>query len=229
MAFFGGIARKPTFGQVPGYLGGQGIGDGRIEQQQYDMQQDQGGAMGPNTGAMTKRPSFFGQGGVGRAIAGNMGDFLMQNAGMKPVYGPSVAQQRDMEHRAQIAEQQRMQGREDKQWEWQNKPKDPVNPQYFDDNAGNRYSFDPVTGEKKTIFIDPNDKQFIQDGQLITVPNVLRGKGQSVTEPPQAHIDALRTNPGKAADFDAKYGPGASSRYLQGGPVSQAPATFPRR
>lgn len=73
---------------------------------------------------MTAKPKFFGQGGAGRAIAGTIGDFLLQQSGMDPIYLPNVLQQRDAEERARMAQQQRMQKREDMQWEWQNKPKD---------------------------------------------------------------------------------------------------------
>lgn len=73
---------------------------------------------------ITKKPGFFGQGGVGRAIAGTIGDFLLQQSGMDPIYMPNVLQQRDAEERARMARQQQMQKREDMLWEWKNKPKD---------------------------------------------------------------------------------------------------------
>ena len=45
------------------------------------------------------------------------------------------------------------------------------------------------------------------------IPGATPGGAQSVA-PPQSHIDYLRQNPGAAADFDAKYGAGASQQYL---------------
>lgn len=56
--------------------------------------------------APPEKPKFFGEGGVGRAIAGNIGDFLLQYSGMQPIYAP-VMQQRQA---AQQAEMQRQQG-----------------------------------------------------------------------------------------------------------------------
>lgn len=37
-----------------------------------------------------KKPGMFGNGGAGRAIAGMIGDFLLQRAGMQPVYQPTM-------------------------------------------------------------------------------------------------------------------------------------------
>ena len=122
MGIFGGIKKPSMFGQVPmppGYMGGSGIGDGMIERQQMEMQPGMGmPQMEP------EKPKFFGEGGVGRAIAGNIGDFLLQNAGMNPMYNPEMQHQRAMQQRTQQAEQERMQRREDMQWEWQNKPRE---------------------------------------------------------------------------------------------------------
>lgn len=39
---------------------------------------------------------------------------------------------------------------------------------------------------------------------------------------PSTHIDALKANPDKAADFDAKYGPGSAAKILGTGPQSNA-------
>ncbi|WP_260598284.1 hypothetical protein [Sphingomonas endolithica] len=43
---------------------------------------------------------------------------------------------------------------------------------------------------------------------------------------PDAALSFLRQNPGSAAQFDAKYGEGASTRVLQGGAAPQAPSPF---
>lgn len=104
-----------------------GFGDG-INQQQSGMDAaPPPNAMPIGVEQITKKPGFFGQGGAGRAIAGTIGDFLLQQSGMDPVYLPNILQQRDAEERARMAQQQRMQAREDKQWEWQNKPKEAPN------------------------------------------------------------------------------------------------------
>lgn len=125
--FFSGVA-KQKFGQVPGYLGGQGIGDGRIEQQQYDMMQDQGGAMQPDMGSMTRKP-FFQRSGVKQGI-GILGDTLSILGGGQATYAPAMVDQRkqDAEIRARLQAQseQRKAGREDYAWKAQydkvNKP-----------------------------------------------------------------------------------------------------------
>lgn len=215
---FGGLAKKQSlFNQMPG-----------MNPSTDPMTQGGFGAPGQMTQQMPQTPAK-----TGTNWAGILADFLSGASGGTPMFAQQQyanrQDDRQQQQRQQQQEQQRQASRSDWLWQqqWKKDNPDPVNPQYFDDNAGNRYSFDPVTGQKKTIFIDPNDKQFIQDGQLITVPNVLRS--QSAAAPPQAHIDALLTNPDKAADFDAKYGPGASTRYLQGGQASPTPATFPPR
>jgi len=109
-----------------------------------------------------KKPGFFGQGGVGRMIAGTIGDFLMQNAGMQPVYGPSVLQQRDAAERARMAQAQRMQKREDMMWEWQNKPKD-NNPYRWKSNDGSLMEIGP-DGQPRQVYKDPNKRLEYRQG-----------------------------------------------------------------
>ena len=122
--FSAGMKRQPMFGgqDMPqGYMGGSGIGDGMIERQQMEMPQmggyNQGAAMMGQPGfegqAMPQKPKFFGDGGVGRAIAGNIGDFLLQNAGMNPMYNPEMQHERAMQQRTQQAEQEREAGWQD--------------------------------------------------------------------------------------------------------------------
>ena len=41
-----------------------------------------------------KKVGFFGQGGVGRGIAGSIGDVLLQYNGAAPIYAPAMQQQR---------------------------------------------------------------------------------------------------------------------------------------
>lgn len=54
------------------------------------------GALAQNA-AVRPKPSFFGEGGTGRNIAGNIGDVLMQYGGMRPVYGPAMERRQERE------------------------------------------------------------------------------------------------------------------------------------
>ncbi len=128
------------------------------------------------------KPKFFGEGGVGRAIAGNIGDFLLQQSGMDPIYMPNMLQQRDMAERARMADQKRMQDREDMQWEWQNKPREAPQPTEYErivrasglpeqeqlkllqDYARNRAN--PVQGVPYTDAQGNSGIQFIRPGQM---------------------------------------------------------------
>jgi hypothetical protein len=125
MGMFGALKRKPMFGEIPG------MGRGP-----YDTpptwggppQETMGGvgAMEPNTQAMTKKPNFFQKNG--NTIIGVIGDTLATLGGGQGVYAPAmIAQkQQDAEIRArlQAALEQRKAAREDKQWEWENKPQE---------------------------------------------------------------------------------------------------------
>lgn len=54
-----------------------------------------------------RKPGFFAQGGVGRAIAGYLGDALLQQADMDPIYAPSMMMQRKAELMSAQAEAER--------------------------------------------------------------------------------------------------------------------------
>lgn len=120
---------------------------------------DPGYAAAPTAPA---KPSFFGEGGVGRAIAGNIGDFLLQYSGMQPIYAPAMQQRQA----AQQAEMQRQQGLADwvakQEYEAKNRP-----PTYFDDNAGNRWAIG-ADGQPKLAFRDSTQK-YVQ--QVVTDPD----------------------------------------------------------
>ena len=157
----GMFGRKPSYERQPWDT--PGIGDG-FNQRMAEM----GDAM-PNPSAMpigikemTAKPKFFGQGGAGRAIAGTIGDYLLQQSGMQPIYGPTVLQQRDAEERARMAQQQRMQAREDLRWEWQNKPKD-VNPYRWKANDGSLMEVGP-DGQPRIVYKDPNKRLEYRQG-----------------------------------------------------------------
>lgn len=91
-------------GGLPDYMGGAPKGKGNLPEQTMMGQ---------------KRPSFFGQGGTGRAIAGTLSDFLLQQADMRPIYGPAMQQRQFLQAQQQrdqakrFAEQQDWRMKED--------------------------------------------------------------------------------------------------------------------
>lgn len=62
--------------------------------------------------------------GMGRHIAGAIGDFLLQQAEMQPIFAPAQRERQQAEAAEAQWHRQRQAGREDKQWEWQNKPQE---------------------------------------------------------------------------------------------------------
>lgn len=75
------------------------------------------------------KPKFFGEGGVGRSIAGNIGDFLLQYSGMDPIFQPAMQQRQQMAYDQQRRAADRVQGLQD--WvakqEWERENPKPVN------------------------------------------------------------------------------------------------------
>ena len=133
----------------------------------------------PQQPTSEKKPGFFGEGGAGRMIAGSIGDMLLQNAGMAPMYFPMMQQQR--EQAAQQAAEQRKRAEGMADWrakeEWKRANRPPPSPTLREDNAGNVWQFDPQTGQpmgQKPVWIDPTEKVIYQDGMQIRVPNPYR-------------------------------------------------------
>lgn len=199
----GMFGRKPMFPQNDvlsnGPYGTPGYGDGILQRQaEMEPMNANPNAMPIGVKEMTAKPKFFGQGGVGRAIAGTIGDFLLQQSGMDPIYMPNVLQQRDAEERARMAQQQRMQKREDMLWEWQNKPKEERAPYRWEANDGSLMEIGP-DGQPRQVYKDPTPKTtYINvdngDGTKTIVPVV---NGQIMTGGQRPQIGAVIPDPRK--------------------------------
>lgn len=69
-----------------------------------DSGQTLGGVGGGQTAPTAAKPSFFGEGGAGRGIAGAIGDYLLQAGGAQPIYAPAHQQAQLMARQRQQAE-----------------------------------------------------------------------------------------------------------------------------
>lgn len=113
MAIFGG--KKPTI------FGGMGEGTlAPMTNQPNNM---------PQMPELKAKPSFFGEGGAGRGIAGAIGDFLLQRSGMQPMYAPVMQQRQQQALLMKQRDQQRSQEWEDwqRKQEWERANPSPVN------------------------------------------------------------------------------------------------------
>lgn len=77
---------------------------------------------GQGMGQPKPKGGFFREGGMGRTIAGLIGDALLQQADMAPVYAPAMRQQQNLKAEEAQWTRRRQADREDKRWEWDNKP-----------------------------------------------------------------------------------------------------------
>lgn len=110
-----GMIPKPRgiFGRSP-----KGILPG--DQPEIDLGDFPMGMARPQPGA--PKGGFLAPGGAGRAIAGTIGDVLLQHNDLAPIYAPTMQLQQQMQAEEQQRQRERMEGREDKRWEWANKP-----------------------------------------------------------------------------------------------------------
>jgi hypothetical protein len=118
------FGRKPSYERQPWDT--PGIGDG-FNQRMAEMGDVNPSAMPIGVEQMTQKQSFFQRPGV-KTAAGILGDTLLTLGGGKPMYAPMMHERRMQEEdarlRQQLAQQQRMQAREDLRWKWANEPKD---------------------------------------------------------------------------------------------------------
>jgi len=208
-----------------------------------------GPAVMPQQPAATPEPSFFGQGGTGRNIAGAIGDALLQSQHMQPIYAPQMDERRRMQQQAALLQQKQQ--------------AEMFAPQHVGDSI---VQLDPTTGEYKAQFTAPQtpktggietNYQFFNkidptgslarkyaEGQAnplvgvdvsdangnITRQFMPRGGGPTgaigAGTVPDGAVQMLQKNPALAPQFDQKYGQGASQRYLQGGAAPSGTGTF---
>lgn len=120
---------------------------------------------------------------------GVLGDSLSISGGGQAQYVPNLIDQRNRREAQAYAEQlyQRRRGDTlaDQRSLLEYKRANP-DPDYFDDNAGNRWSINPSTGEKKLIFRDPNAKRIPQKTygpngeeyiEYVEIPNMVNEDG----------------------------------------------------
>lgn len=163
------------------------------------------------------KPSFFGQGGAGRAIAGNIGDFLLQQAGARPIYAPAMQSQHEMALQQAQAEQQREAGMADwmtkAQWE-RNNPKPVTNDTIAD------YEF-----RVRTLGKDAADTWLRRSGDPI-VNTTLPGN-RFYSGPASGLADALRGATGGAAPAQRPEIGAELPDPRKGGAPSQGGGIFP--
>lgn len=197
-----------------------GIGDGAMQHTAQERV-----AMQP--AAEPKKPGLFGQGGVGRYMAGAIGDALLQNADMAPIYAPAMQAQQQAAQQSAAAQMKRAQDLADWRWkeDYQRDNKPPAAPNLREDNAGNVWQFDPQTGQPmgdKPVWIDPTEKVIYQDGMQIRVPNPYRTGGQAQTSIAPGTVDGgYRFKGGDPADQN-------NWEPVAGGPSQSATGRFRR-
>lgn len=122
----------------------------------------------------TRKPGFFGQGGAGRAIAGTIGDVLLQQSGMAPIYGPAQQQAQAMAAALRQQSLERDQDWQDwvrkQEYERANPMPSTAQPYRFEDNAGNVWEVGPG-GEPRRIFTDTVPRFYVQGDQAVQIGN----------------------------------------------------------
>lgn len=109
-----------------------------------------------------------------------------------------------------------------KQWERDNPMPSTADPYRTEDNAGNVWEMG-ADGQFKPVFVDPNDRTFLQDGQMITVPNRVRAQQQTGGLPTVADEASYNALPPGAQYRDPQ-----GNLRTKGGAASPASPPFAR-
>lgn len=164
----------------------------------------------PQTG-QPQKPGFFKEGGMGRVIAGLIGDALLQQSGAAPVYSPMMQQRRQDEAAEAQWARRREAEREDKQWEWQNKPREDDAFSAMMRSAG----IDPASDAGKALYSQRLQRQVAEPDVITTLPN-----GQLYAGPRSGLAQALTGGFAPIAKPVGKLTP------IAGGPTPPASGTF---
>lgn len=154
------------------------------------------------------KPKFFGEGGVGRGIAGNIGDFLLQYSGMDPIYQPAMQQKQAMAYDQQQRQATRRERLED--WQAQEEYKR-ANPAPINNDTVNDFNwYKGLSPEDQRIYdamhpivVDVTDAAGRVTKQMVPRAQLIGGTG------PRPAIGAVVADPRK-----------------QGGQAAPPPATF---
>ncbi len=158
---FGNSPMKPK-----GLLGMFAPGQSAIPMPQGADMQASGHEYAPSAIPQARKPGFFAEGGIGRQIAGVLGDALLQQSGGQPIYLPNLMQQRAFQQRQQMMQEQRQNdwGDWQKQAQWKiDHEKPPVNDTVADFNFFK--SLDPegraIWDQMHPIVIDGPDGRYM--------------------------------------------------------------------
>lgn len=166
------------------------------------------GEVGPPGAAQPSavKPAFFAQGGVGRAVVGNMADALLTMNGGRPIYQPAMQEHRHeaAQQRQQAAEWARMAyGRARDQSDWLSR-----------ETWKREHPDDQFTQYMQAAGIDPASPQ----GQ-----GLYRQRAESMATPPTVAVDGFDAQGNPTKTFMPRAGFG--SMGAQPSPSGPAPGT----